>query len=54
MSFIVEKLKTAIDSIIEKKEEVGIKSLFSRGEINLMDEFNTFEDFEIISFLVVQ
>jgi len=54
MSFIVEKLKTAIDSIIEKKEEVGIKSLFSRGDINLSNEFNTFEDFEIISFLVVQ
>ena len=54
MSFIVEKLKTAIDSIIEKKEEVGIKSLFSRGDINFSNEFNTFEDFEIISFLVMQ
>ena len=54
MDSIVEKLKTAIDSIIEKKEEVGIKSLFSRGEVNLSNQFNTFEDFEIISFLVVQ
>ena len=54
MNFIVEKLKTAVDSIIEKKEEVGIKSIFSRGDINLSNEFNTFEDFEIISFLVLQ
>ena len=54
MKPIVEKLKIAIDSIIEKKEEVGIKSLFSRGDINFSNEFNTFEDFEIISFLVVQ
>jgi hypothetical protein len=54
MDFIVEKLKIAINSIIEKKEEVGIKSIFNRGEITLSNEFKTFEDFEIISFLVMQ
>jgi len=54
MQHIVEKLKTAINSIIEKKEEVGIKSIFTRGGVSLKEEFSSFEDFEIISYLVIQ
>ena len=54
MQPIVEKLKTAINSIIEKKEEVGIKSIFTRGGVSLKEEFSSFEDFEIISYLVIQ
>ena len=54
MKPIVEKLKIAINSIIEKKEEVGIKSIFTRGGISLSEEFSSFDDFEIISYLVIQ
>ena len=47
--------KSAVDSIIGKKEETGVASLFERGGTSLTaDTFKGMEDFEIISYLVVQ
>jgi len=49
------QLKTAVQSIIGKKEEKGIDSLFSRGGTSIVnDTFNGLEDFEIISYLVIK
>jgi len=46
---------TAVQSIIGKKEESGVASLFERGGTVLTaDTFKGMEDFEIISYLVVQ
>ena len=46
--------KEAVDSIIGKKEETGVASLFERGGTTLTaDTFKGMEDFEIISYLVV-
>jgi hypothetical protein len=48
-------LKEAVDSIIGKKEETGVASLFERGGTTLSaDTFKGMEDFEIISYLVVK
>ena len=48
-------LKATIESIIGKKEESGMDSLFSRGGTNISsDSFNGIEDFELISFLVIK
>ncbi len=48
-------LKLAIESIIGKKEESGMNSLFSRGGTSILtDGFSGSEDFELISFLVIQ
>ncbi|MDK9694714.1 MAG: hypothetical protein OEL19_10820, partial [Sulfurimonas sp.] len=48
-------LKVAIESIIGKKEESGMNSLFSRGGTSIStDGFNDSEDFELISFLVIE
>ena len=45
----------AVQSIIGKKEESGVASLFERGGTVLAaDTFRGIEDFEIISYLVVQ
>ncbi len=45
----------AVQSIIGKKEERGVESLFERGGTLLTaDTFRGMEDFEIISYLVVQ
>ena len=45
---------TAVQSIIGKKEESGVASLFERGGTVLTaDTFKGMEDFEIISYLVV-
>ncbi|HIP17817.1 MAG TPA: helicase [Sulfurovum sp.] len=47
--------KEAVDSIIGKKEETGVASLFERGGTTLTaDTFKGMEDFEIISYLVVE
>lgn len=47
--------KEAVDSIIGKKEETGVASLFERGGTTLSaDTFKGMEDFEIISYLVVK
>lgn len=48
-------LKVAIESIIGKKEESGMNSLFSRGGTSIAtDGFSDSEDFELISFLVIE
>ncbi len=48
-------LKIAIESIIGKKEESGMNSLFSRGGTTITtDGFSDSEDFELISFLVIE
>lgn len=50
-----ELFKATVDSIIGKKEESGVASLFERGgTILTADTFKGMEDFEIISYLVVQ
>jgi hypothetical protein len=49
------QLKTAVESIIGKKEESGMDSLFSRGGTTITsDTFNGLEDFELISYLVIK
>jgi len=55
MSHYTTQLKTAIESIIGKKEESGMDSLFSRGGTTISsDSFNGLEDFELISYLVIK
>jgi len=48
-------LESAINSIINKTEEKGIESLFSRGGTVLtQDQFSGIEDFEVISYLIIK
>ena len=55
MSHYTDGLKTAIESIIGKKEESGMNSLFSRGGTNISsDVLHGLEDFELISYLVIK
>lgn len=55
MTAYTSKLKTAIQSIIGKKEESGMDSLFSRGGTSITsDSFSNIEDFELISYLVIK
>lgn len=55
MDTYTSQLKTAIESIIGKKEESGMDSLFSRGGTNISsDSFSGMEDFELISYLVIR
>ena len=55
MSKYTTQLQVAIESIIGKKEEVGMDAFFSRGAANLSrDSFSSIEDFELISYLVVR
>lgn len=55
MSKYTSSLKTAIESIIGKKEESGMDSLFSRGGTSITrDSFSSIEDFELISYLVIK
>ena len=47
-------LERAISSIINKTEEKGIESLFSRGGTVLtQDQFSGIEDFEVIAYLII-
>ena len=55
MSKVSELLSDAIDSIIERKEERDIDSLFSPGGTSaLMSDVSGLDDFELICFLVVK
>ncbi len=55
MSHYTTQLKTAVESIIGKKEESGMDSLFSRGGTTISsDAFSGLEDFELISYLVIK
>ena len=48
-------LRVAIESVVGKKEESGMNSLFSRGGTSILtDGFSGSEDFELVSFLVIQ
>tara|TARA_R110002096_G_scaffold53277_2_gene138540 strand:- start:100 stop:1605 length:1506 start_codon:yes stop_codon:yes gene_type:complete len=54
MSHYRNLLEIAVSSIIGKSEEKGVESLFSRGGTNLTkDSFQGMEDFEVISYMVV-
>ncbi len=54
MSHFRSLLEAAVSSIIGKSEEKGVESLFSRGGTNLTkDSFQGMEDFEVISYMVV-
>jgi superfamily II DNA or RNA helicase len=54
MSHYRSLLETAVSSIIGKSEEKGVESLFSRGGTNLTkDSFQGMEDFEVISYMIV-
>lgn len=55
MSEMSELLSLAIDSIIERKEESDIDSLFRKGGTSaLMSDISGLEDFELVCFLVVR
>ncbi len=55
MSNYTSKLKVAIESIIGKKEESSMDSLFSRGTTTITaDNLTSFEDFELVSYLVIK
>ena len=55
MSIYSNLLDQAIRSIIDVKEEKDIDSLFSSGKTTaLLDTINGLDDFELISFLVIQ
>lgn len=55
MRSVSELLNDAIDSIIDRKEESDIDSLFSPGGTSaLMSRISGLEDFELICFLVVK
>ena len=54
MSHYRNLMELAVSSIIGKFEEKGVESLFSRGGTNLTgDSFQGMEDFEVISYMVV-
>ncbi|MET4694429.1 helicase-related protein [Endozoicomonas lisbonensis] len=54
MSHYRQLLETAVGSIIGKSEEKGIDSLFSRGGTHLtQDSFQGMEDFEVVSYLII-
>ncbi|RLA84509.1 MAG: helicase [Epsilonproteobacteria bacterium] len=55
MNKYTTQLKLALESIIGKKEENGMDSLFSTEETTISkDSFNSIEDFELISYLVIK
>jgi hypothetical protein len=55
MAFYSDLLDKAIQSMVAIKEERDIDSLFSGGRTSaLIDKINGLDDFELISFLVIQ
>lgn len=55
MSIYSSLLEEATQSIVGKKEEIGIASLFSKGGTTLQKSlFSTMESFELISFLIIK
>jgi len=55
MSHYTQQLQMVIESIIGKKEESGMDSLFTRGGTSISSSaFSSSEDFELISYLVVK
>lgn len=54
MNLYREQLAIAIDSIVGKSQEKGVKSLFTRGGTVLKpDESQSLDDFEVVSFMVL-
>ena len=55
MNHYVKGLQNSIESIIGKKDEKGLDSLFSGGGTNITaNSFTGSEDFEIVSYLVIK
>ena len=54
MNHYVEGLQNSIESIIGKKEEKGISTLFSRGGTNISTNNAPKQEFELISYMVVK
>ena len=55
MNHYVKGLQNSIESIIGKKDEKGLDSLFSGGGTNITaNSFTGNEDFEIVSYLVIK
>lgn len=55
MSHYVSGLNSCIESVMGKKAEVGLDSLFSGGGTNItQNSFTLSEDFEIVSYLVIK
>ena len=54
MEYYIDGLNKAIESIIGKKEEKGISTLFSRGGTNISTNNASKQEFELISYMVVK
>lgn len=55
MTFYSDLLEEAINSVIGKKEEKGLQSLFTKGGTTLIQEsIKGLEDFELVSFLIIK
>lgn len=55
MSHYRDLLEGAVNAIIGRSEEKGVESLFSRGgTVVAKDTFRGVEDFEVVSFLIVE
>jgi len=55
MTKYTTQLRLSVESVIGKKEETGMDSLFSRGGTTISsDSFSSIEDFELVSYLVLK
>lgn len=55
MSMYSDLLKESIESIIGKKEEAGLASLFTKGGTSMdTKNFDGLEDFELLNFLILE
>lgn len=55
MSFYSGLLEQAIKNLSDKKQEIGVASLFQKGGTLMAKEFNDgVEDFELVSFLIIR
>ena len=55
MQHYSELLQKAVGTIVDKKEESDLESLFSFGETTaLVDDIKGLDDFELICFLVIK
>ncbi|MGJ0333186.1 SNF2-related protein [Aliarcobacter cryaerophilus] len=54
MEYYIDGLNKAIESIIGKKEEKGISTLFSRGGTNISTNNASKQEFELISYMVIK
>jgi len=54
MQHYIDGLNSSIESIVGKKEEKGLSSLFSRGGTNISTSNTPKTEFELISFMVIK